>query len=82
MEDCWKERRTEGGNRVHCAREKTYQHYLIDWEWALRITCLAYHYEAIPPPTVTMPPPIVTTTDDTRLADQEAKVNRLESMMR
>ena len=48
----------------------------------MRITCLAYHYEAIPPPTVKMPPPIVTTTDDTRLADQEAKVNRLESMMR
>ena len=29
-----------------------------------------------------MSPPIVTTTDDTRLAEQEAKVERLESMMR
>ena len=29
-----------------------------------------------------MSPPIVTTTDDTRLAEQEAKVERLESRMR
>ena len=29
-----------------------------------------------------MSPPIVTTTDDTRLAEQEAKVERLESKMR
>ena len=36
MEDCWKERRTEGGNRVHCAREKTYQ------VWPLRFSCLSF----------------------------------------
>ncbi|KAL6319600.1 hypothetical protein AAG906_020677 [Vitis piasezkii] len=43
---------------------------------------LADHYETIPPPTITVPPPIVTTTDDTRLAEQEARVERLESRMR
>ena len=43
---------------------------------------LADHYETIPPPTVTVPPPMVPTTDDTRLAEQEARVERLESRMR
>ncbi|RVW44006.1 hypothetical protein CK203_074925 [Vitis vinifera] len=43
---------------------------------------LVDHYETIPPPTVTVPPPMVHTIEDTRLAEQEAKVERLESMMR
>ena len=43
---------------------------------------LADHYETIPLPTVTVPPPIVTITDDTRLIEQEARVERLESRMR
>ena len=43
---------------------------------------LADHYETIPPPTVTVPPPIVTITNNTRLAEQEARVERLESRMR
>ncbi|XP_034693534.1 uncharacterized protein LOC117920231 [Vitis riparia] len=43
---------------------------------------LADHYEIIPPPTVIVPPPMVSTIEDTRLAEQEAKVERLESMMR
>ena len=43
---------------------------------------LADHYETIPPPIVTVPPPIVTITNNTRLAEQEARVERLESRMR
>ncbi|RVX00788.1 hypothetical protein CK203_026524 [Vitis vinifera] len=43
---------------------------------------LADHYETIPPPPVTVPPPMVPTIGDTQLAEQEAKVERLESMMR
>ncbi|RVW86704.1 hypothetical protein CK203_039826 [Vitis vinifera] len=43
---------------------------------------LADHYETIPPPTITVPPLIVPTTDDIRLAEQEARVERLESKMR
>ena len=43
---------------------------------------LSDHCEIAPPPTVTMSSPIVTTTDDTRLAEQEAKVERFESRMR
>ena len=46
-------------------------------------TCaLPIYYETIPPPTVTVPPSMVPTIGDTRLAEQEAKVERLESMMR
>ena len=41
-EDCWKERRTEGGNRVHCAREKTYQ------VWPLRFSCLSFFHHFAP----------------------------------
>ena len=40
------------------------------------------HCETTPPPTATVSPPIVTTTDDTRLAKQEARVERLEFRMR
>ena len=43
---------------------------------------LADHYETIQPPTITVPPLIVPTTDDIRLAEQEARVERLESKMR
>ncbi|RVW31888.1 hypothetical protein CK203_087158 [Vitis vinifera] len=43
---------------------------------------LADHYETIPLPIVTVPPPMVPTIEDTRLAEQEAKVERLESTMR
>ena len=43
---------------------------------------LADHYETIPPPTVTVPPPIVTIIDYTRLVEQEARVERLESRMK
>ena len=43
---------------------------------------LSYHCETTPPPAATVSPPIVTTIDDTRLAEQEAKVKRLESKMR
>ena len=38
--------------------------------------------ETAPPSTATVSSPIVTTIDDTRLADQEARVERLESRMR
>ena len=43
---------------------------------------LADHYETAPPPAATVSPPIVATTDDIRLAEQEARVERLESKMR
>ncbi|RVW58529.1 hypothetical protein CK203_107885 [Vitis vinifera] len=43
---------------------------------------LSDHCEIAPPPTITMSSPIVTTTDDTRLAEQEAKVEIFESRMR
>ena len=43
---------------------------------------LSDHCETTPPPTATISPPIVTTTDDTRLAKQEARFERLESRMR
>ena len=43
---------------------------------------LTDHYETIPPPIVTVSLPLVPTIEDTRLAEQEAKVERLESMMR
>nr|CAN63814.1 hypothetical protein VITISV_011137 [Vitis vinifera] len=40
------------------------------------------HYEIAPPPAATVSPPIFTTTNDTRLVEQEARVERLESRMR
>ena len=43
---------------------------------------LSIHCETAPPPAVIVLPPIFTITDDTRLAEQEAKVERLESRMR
>ncbi|KAL6337644.1 hypothetical protein AAG906_037237 [Vitis piasezkii] len=43
---------------------------------------LVDHYETIPPPTVIVPPPMVPTIEDTRLAEQEARVERLESRIR
>ena len=43
---------------------------------------LSDHCDIAPPYTATVSSPIVTTIDDTRLADQEARVERLESRMR
>nr|CAN66435.1 hypothetical protein VITISV_028237 [Vitis vinifera] len=43
---------------------------------------LANLYETIPLPTVIVPPPMVSTINDTRLAEQEARVERLDSRMR
>ncbi|KAJ9680317.1 hypothetical protein PVL29_019589 [Vitis rotundifolia] len=43
---------------------------------------LSDHCETAPPPAATVSPPIVTTTDDTRLIEQEARVERLEARMR
>ncbi|RVW27289.1 hypothetical protein CK203_107328 [Vitis vinifera] len=43
---------------------------------------LSNHCETTPPPAVTVSPPMVPTIEDTRLAEYEAKVERLESMMR
>ena len=43
---------------------------------------LADHYETIPPPTIIVSPPMVPTIEDTRLAEQEVRVERLESRMR
>ena len=43
---------------------------------------LSDHCETTPPPAATVSPPMVPTTDDARLAEQEAKVERLESRMR
>ncbi|XP_034709002.1 uncharacterized protein LOC117932075 [Vitis riparia] len=43
---------------------------------------LADHCETILPPTVIVSPPMVPTIEDTRLAEQEARVDRLESKMR
>ncbi|RVW35532.1 hypothetical protein CK203_073886 [Vitis vinifera] len=40
------------------------------------------HCETAPPPAATVSPPMVPTTDDARLAEQEARVERLESRMR
>ena len=43
---------------------------------------LSNHCETTPPPIVAMSHPIVNTTNDTRLTEQEARVERLESMIR
>ncbi|KAJ9683815.1 hypothetical protein PVL29_016354 [Vitis rotundifolia] len=40
------------------------------------------HCETAPPSAAAVSPPIVTTTDDTRLTEQEARVERLEARMR
>ena len=38
--------------------------------------------EITPPPVATVLPPMIPTTDDTRLIEQEARVERLEARMR
>ena len=43
---------------------------------------LVGHYETIPPPTAIVLPPMIPTTNDTRLSEQEARVERLEARMR
>ena len=43
---------------------------------------LSHYCETIPPPATIVLPLIVPTTDDTRLAEQEARVERLDSRMR
>ena len=43
---------------------------------------LSDHCETAPPPVTIVSPPIVTNTDDTRLAEQEARIERLEFRMR
>ena len=43
---------------------------------------LSEHCETAPPPTATVLPPIFITTDDTRLTEQEARVERLEARVR
>ncbi|KAJ9708445.1 hypothetical protein PVL29_000472 [Vitis rotundifolia] len=43
---------------------------------------LSDHCETAPPSAAVVSPPIVTTTDDTRLTEQEARVERLEARMR
>ncbi|RVW70643.1 hypothetical protein CK203_056491 [Vitis vinifera] len=43
---------------------------------------LSDHCETAPPPTATVLPPIFITTDDTRLTEQEARVERLKARMR
>ena len=43
---------------------------------------LSNHCEIAPPPAITVSPPMVPTIKDTRSAEQEAKVERLESMIR
>ncbi|KAL6320790.1 hypothetical protein AAG906_008790 [Vitis piasezkii] len=43
---------------------------------------LSDHCETAPPPATIVLPPIFTTTNDTRLTEQEARVERLEARMR
>ena len=43
---------------------------------------LSDHCETATPPAASVLPPIVTTIDDTRLTEQEARVERLEAKMR
>ena len=43
---------------------------------------LSDHCKTTPPPAAIVSPPIFTTTDDTRLVEQEARVERLEFRMR
>lgn len=43
---------------------------------------LSYHYKIIPQPITIASPPIIPIVDDTRLAEQEARVEKLESKMR
>ena len=43
---------------------------------------LSLHCETTPPPTAIVLPPMIPTTNDTRLSEQEARVERLEARMR
>ena len=43
---------------------------------------LSVHCETTPPPTAIVLPPMIPTTNDTRLSEQEARVERLEARMR
>ena len=43
---------------------------------------LSDHYEITPPPAAIVLPPMIPTTNDTRLTEQEARIERFEDRMR